>query len=64
VTSKTHPLVRSVVKPLRLGELANTLAGDPDVGTLYIPALSSRPIADVALMEFMTTAGMDAPSPS
>jgi uncharacterized protein YabN with tetrapyrrole methylase and pyrophosphatase domain len=64
VTSKTHPLMRSVVKHLRLGELAATLAGDPDVGTLYIPALSQRPIADAALMEFMTTAGMDAPSPS
>jgi hypothetical protein len=57
-------LMRSVVKRLPLCELAATLAGDPDVGTLYIPALSQRPIADAALMEFMSTAGMDAPSPS
>jgi precorrin-6B methylase 1 len=64
VTTKTHPLMRSVVKHLRLGDLAVTLSGDPDVGTLYIPALRQRPIADGALMEFMTTAGMDSPSSS
>jgi uncharacterized protein YabN with tetrapyrrole methylase and pyrophosphatase domain len=64
VTTKTHPLMRSVVKRLRLDELAAMLAGDPDVGTLYIPALHQRPIEDTALMEFMVTAGMDAPSQS
>jgi hypothetical protein len=59
VTSKTYPLIRSVVKHLPLGELASELAGEPDVGTLYIPALTQRAIQDVELMEVMVTAGMD-----
>jgi uncharacterized protein YabN with tetrapyrrole methylase and pyrophosphatase domain len=59
VTSKTYPLIRSVVKHLPLGELAAELAGEPDVGTLYIPALTQRAIQDVELMEVMVTAGMD-----
>jgi uncharacterized protein YabN with tetrapyrrole methylase and pyrophosphatase domain len=59
VTCKTHPLTRSVVRRLRVGDLAAELAGDPDVGTLYIPALQQRPIEDTELMELMVTAGMD-----
>ncbi|MGB7146002.1 MAG: SAM-dependent methyltransferase [Mycobacterium sp.] len=59
VTTKTYPLMRSVVKHLPLGELATELAGVPGVGTLYIPALTQRGIADSDLMEVMTTVGMD-----
>jgi uncharacterized protein YabN with tetrapyrrole methylase and pyrophosphatase domain len=57
VTSKTHPLVRSTVQSLRVGELAAALEGAPGVGTLYIPALSDRPIADTELLNVMVTAG-------
>ena len=64
VTSKTHPLTRSVVKRLPLGELAAELAGEPGVGTLYIPPLVERDIADTGLMEVMSTLGMDAASES
>ena len=37
VTSKTHPLTRSEVRSLVVGDLAATLAGVPGVGTLHIP---------------------------
>jgi len=57
VTSRSHPLMRSVVNRLRLGELAAELAGDPGVGTLYIPALKPRDVADEELLELMMTAG-------
>lgn len=59
VTTKTYPLMRSVVKHLPLGDLATELAGVPGVGTLYIPALTQRPIEDSDLMEVMATVGMD-----
>lgn len=61
VTSKTHPLMRSVVKRLRLDDLAAELEGVPDVGTLYIPPLLERPVEDTELLETMITTGMDAP---
>ena len=57
VTSKTHPLIRSTVESLRVGDLARALEGAPGVGTLYIPALSDRPIEDPALLNLMVTAG-------
>jgi uncharacterized protein YabN with tetrapyrrole methylase and pyrophosphatase domain len=58
VTTKTHPLTRSVVKRLPLGELATNLSGAPGVGTLYIPALGERPVEDAALMDVMETMGV------
>ena len=61
VTSKTFPLTRSVVQPLRLDELASQLEGAPGVGTLYIPALAERPVEDTELMHLMETLGVDAP---
>jgi uncharacterized protein YabN with tetrapyrrole methylase and pyrophosphatase domain len=57
VTSKTYPLVRSVVETLKLGDLAAVLEGAPQVGTLYIPALTDRPIEDTELLDVMVSAG-------
>jgi len=64
VTTKTFPLTRSVVQRLRLGDLAEQLAGVPGVGTLYIPALADRPVEDTELMDLMETMGIDAPAAS
>jgi len=60
VTSKTHPLTRSTVEILKLGELASVLEGAPQVGTLYIPALTQRPIEDTELLDLMVTTGSPA----
>jgi precorrin-6B methylase 1 len=60
VTTKTHPLTRSVMQRLRLGDLAVELVRAPQVGTLYIPPLSERPVVDAELLEVMLTAGSDA----
>jgi precorrin-6B methylase 1 len=57
VMTKTYPLTRSVVQRLQLGDLAVELEGAPQVGTLYIPALSQRPVEDTELMEVMLTTG-------
>jgi uncharacterized protein YabN with tetrapyrrole methylase and pyrophosphatase domain len=62
VTSKTFPLTRSVVQRLPLGDLASQLSGAPGVGTLYIPALTERPVEDAELMELMETMGVDSPA--
>jgi uncharacterized protein YabN with tetrapyrrole methylase and pyrophosphatase domain len=50
VTTKTFPLLRSVVSPLRLCDLAEELVRAPKVGTLYIPAVAERPIVDTELL--------------
>jgi len=60
VTTKTYPLTRSVVQRLPLGELAVELERAPQVGTLYIPPLSERPVEDAELLEVMLTAGSEA----
>ena len=57
ITSKTHPLARSLVNTFALGTLAEQLTGVPSVGTLYIPPVVDRPVENEALMEFMVTAG-------
>ena len=57
VTTRTHPLLPSTVRTVRLGELTAALEGVPGVGTLYIPALTERPVTDEDLLRFMTTAG-------
>jgi uncharacterized protein YabN with tetrapyrrole methylase and pyrophosphatase domain len=57
VTTKTHPLTRSVVQRLPLGELAVELEKAPKVGTLYIPPLNQRPIEDAELHNVMMMAG-------
>ncbi len=57
VTSKTHPLIRSTVKSLNVGDLAAVLEGAPGVGTLYIPGLTERTIEDPELLNVMITVG-------
>jgi uncharacterized protein YabN with tetrapyrrole methylase and pyrophosphatase domain len=57
VMTKTHPLTRSVVQHLQLGDLARELERAPRVGTLYIPPLSERPVEDATLLDVMLTAG-------
>jgi len=56
VTTKTHPLIRSVVQRLKLGTLAMELEKAPQVGTLYIPALTERPVEDADLLKVMLAA--------
>lgn len=53
VTTKTHPMTRSVLQRLRLGELSAELAKSPRVGTLYIPPLHERAVADEKLLNVM-----------
>ena len=60
VTSKTHPLVRSTVQSLNVGDLAIALEGAPGVGTLYIPVLTERPIEDSELLNVMVSSGSEA----
>ena len=57
VTTKTYPLMRSVVQRLQLGDLATELERAPRVATLFIPPLSERPVQDAELLEVMLTAG-------
>ncbi|WP_078860797.1 SAM-dependent methyltransferase [Streptomyces rubellomurinus] len=60
VTSKNHPLLRSTVVPLELGELAAALEGMPGIGTLYVPALTERPVLDSELLDLMVSRGTPA----
>jgi uncharacterized protein YabN with tetrapyrrole methylase and pyrophosphatase domain len=60
VTTKTHPLMRSVVQRPRLGDLAAELERAPQVGTLYIPPLNDRPVEDEELLEVMVAAESEA----
>jgi uncharacterized protein YabN with tetrapyrrole methylase and pyrophosphatase domain len=59
VASKTFPLMHSSVQRLPLRELASELERAPQVGTLYIPAVSPRPVEDADLMETMLVGGTD-----
>jgi uncharacterized protein YabN with tetrapyrrole methylase and pyrophosphatase domain len=56
VTTKTFPLTRSVVQRLPLGDLAVELERAPQVGTLYIPPVTERPVEDTELLEVMLAA--------
>jgi uncharacterized protein YabN with tetrapyrrole methylase and pyrophosphatase domain len=60
VTTKTFPLLRSVVSRLRLRDLAEALVRTPKVGTLYIPAVAERPIVDTELLVRMVAMERDA----
>lgn len=60
VTTKTFPLLRSVVSRLRLCDLAEELVRAPKVGTLYIPAVAERPIVDTELLVRMVATERDA----
>lgn len=57
VTCKNHPLIRSTVQSLNIGDLAVALQGIPGVGTLYIPALTERPVEDSELLTAMEALG-------
>jgi uncharacterized protein YabN with tetrapyrrole methylase and pyrophosphatase domain len=57
VTTKTHPMTRSVLQRLRLGELSLELAKSPRVGTLYIPPVNARPVEDDELLDVMLGTG-------
>ena len=56
MTTKTYPLTRSVVHRLQLRDLAAELEQAPQVGTLYIPPLTERPVEDTELLEVMLAA--------
>ena len=53
VMTKTFPLLRSIVQRFPLNELAAELARAPQVGTLYIPPASERPILNTELLNRM-----------
>lgn len=53
VTTKTHPLTRSIVQRLPLRDLALELERAPSVATLYVPPLAERPVEDDELLEVM-----------
>ena len=46
VLSATHPALQSIVKSYPVGKLADGLASSSQSGTLFIPAVHRRPIAD------------------
>lgn len=51
VLSSTHPALRSIVEPYPLGRLAEGLARSSQSGTLFVPPLGRRLVADHALAE-------------
>jgi hypothetical protein len=57
VTSRTHPLTRSIIRKFQLADLAAELVSAPPVATLYIAAINDREIEDTALLEVMLTSG-------
>jgi precorrin-6B methylase 1 len=48
VVSSTHPLLPPLIRRTKIGTLAAALANTPHSGTLYIPPVKLRPIADEA----------------
>jgi precorrin-3B methylase len=59
VTTRTHPLTRSVIRRFKLSELTTELVKAPPVATLYIAPLSERLIEDTALLQVMLTTGLE-----
>jgi precorrin-2 methylase len=53
VTSRTHPLLEPLLYRARIGNLVNALSQASHSGTLYIPPVSRRPIADRHLADRM-----------
>jgi uncharacterized protein YabN with tetrapyrrole methylase and pyrophosphatase domain len=67
VMSKNFPLLRSIVQRFPLAQLADRLHNAPQVGTLYIPPVRTRNIADVDLLKkmlAMTSTGHRSASPT
>jgi uncharacterized protein YabN with tetrapyrrole methylase and pyrophosphatase domain len=56
VTSRTHPLLAPMRQRTRVGTLAHALITGSQSGTLYIPPVSRRPIADQELANAMREA--------
>jgi precorrin-6B methylase 1 len=61
VTTKTFPLLRSNIQHFRLDRLAIELQRGPLVGTLFIPPIHSRPIADMELLKKMVVMSQTPP---
>jgi uncharacterized protein YabN with tetrapyrrole methylase and pyrophosphatase domain len=53
VTSSTHPLLEPLLQKARLGSLVKALAHTAYSGTLYLPPVGRRPIADQQLADLM-----------
>jgi uncharacterized protein YabN with tetrapyrrole methylase and pyrophosphatase domain len=51
VFSRTHPALRSIIEPYRLADLAEGLAKGTQSGTLFIPPVQHRPVADYELLQ-------------
>jgi uncharacterized protein YabN with tetrapyrrole methylase and pyrophosphatase domain len=56
VTSRVHPLLAPLLQRTRIGLLANALARASQSGTLYIPPVGRRPVADQELADIMRRA--------
>jgi uncharacterized protein YabN with tetrapyrrole methylase and pyrophosphatase domain len=54
VFSSTHPALRSIVEPYPLGDLAARLSKGTQSGTLFIPPVQRRPVADDELLQRLT----------
>lgn len=53
VTSRTHPLLEPILQKTQVGRLASTLASTSQSGTLFIPPVQRRPVADQELFDLM-----------
>ncbi|MEP6851444.1 MAG: SAM-dependent methyltransferase [bacterium] len=57
VLSATHPALQSIVESYPIGALAAGLATGSQSGTLFIPAISRRPVVDHELARRLAAAG-------
>lgn len=53
VLSKTHPLLEPLIQQIPLRRLAETLSKGSNVGTLFVPPVGHREVADAELAERM-----------
>jgi len=51
VYSRTHPALRSIVNRHTIGDLAEALSTGPQSGSIFIPPVQRRPVADDAVAE-------------
>jgi precorrin-3B methylase len=54
VTTKTHPLLETITQRIPIGQIADRLLVNSTMGTLYIPAVRHREVANANLAESMT----------
>jgi uncharacterized protein YabN with tetrapyrrole methylase and pyrophosphatase domain len=64
VTSKTHPLLETIMYRTTLDKLALALQRGSNVATLFIPPLRHRPVADQQLADRMKLPASEAPKPT